>query len=86
MDEAFRELFEEDLDWIEQDQPVHELIVWYWWTNIHSAFVGPGPEARRFKPVTREVAERRLGKLKAALENLPYVDGVFFNGIQCLSR
>ena len=84
MDEAFLELFEADLDWIEQDQRIHELIVWLWLTNIHSAFVGPGPEARTFRPVPLKAAERRLGKLKAALEDLPYVDGVFLNGINCL--
>jgi hypothetical protein len=84
MDEAFLELFEADLDWIEQNQPIHELIVWLWLTNIHSAFVGPGPEARTFRPVPREAAEGRLGRLKAALEDLPYVDGVYFNQIICL--
>ena len=77
-------LFEADLDWIEQYQRIHELIVWLWLTNTHSAFVGPGPEARTFIPVPLEAAERRLGKLKAALENLPYVKAVHFNGLICL--
>ncbi len=85
-DEALRELFETDLDWIEQEQPIHDLFLEDWWPNIHSVFVQFGPETRRFRPVPREAAERRLGKLKAALEDLPYVDRVFLNGIFCIAH
>ena len=84
MNEALLDRFETDLDWIVQDQPIHELFVEYWLPNVHSAFVRLGPEARKFKSIPREAAEGRLGKLKAALENLPYVKAVHFNGLFCL--
>jgi len=83
LNEAFLDIFETDLDWIVQDQPIHELLVWNWWEHINSAFVRLEPEMRRFKLVPPEAAERRLGKLKAALENLPYVKAVHLNGIFC---
>ncbi len=52
-------------------------------TRLRIALVQVGPEARGWGPVPPEVAERRLGELKAALENLPYMDIVQFNHIVC---
>jgi hypothetical protein len=80
---ALRELFETDLDWIAQDQPIHELFVSRWFRRFKLAFVQLGPEARRFQPIPPKAAEQKLGKLKAALENLPYVDRANFNRALC---
>jgi hypothetical protein len=68
--EALLDRFETDLDWIEQDLPIHELFVRDWWTNLDSAYIGMGPEARGFRFIRIEAAERRFGKLKAALESV----------------
>jgi hypothetical protein len=83
-----RDVFEADLDWIAQDLRIHELFVSKWIsTRKNIALVQVGPEARagrrRRNPVPREVAERRLGELKAALEDLPYMYAVQYNGVVC---
>ena len=81
---ALRDVFETDLDWIAQDLRIHELFVSEWLsTRKNIALVQVGPEARGSRPVPPEVAKRRLGELKAALENLYYVDRVSFNHIAC---
>ena len=81
---AVLDLFEADLDWIAQDLRIHELFVSDWIsTRFKIALVQVGPEARGWRPVPPEAAERRLGRLKAALENLPYMDIVQFNHIVC---
>jgi len=54
-----------------------------WWANLDSAFIGIGPEARGFRFIRIEAAERRFGKLKAELETLSYVDRVYFNRSYC---
>jgi len=81
---ALRDVFETDLDWIAQDLRIHELFVSRWIsTRKNIALVQVGPEARdtRPQPVPPEVAERRLGELKAALEDLPYMYAVQYNGV-----
>jgi hypothetical protein len=82
---ALRDVFETDLDWIAQDLRIHELFVSRWLsTRKNIALVQVGPEARHRRPVPPEVAERRLGELKAALEDLPYMYAVQYNHVVCL--
>jgi hypothetical protein len=81
---ALRDVFETDLEWIAQDLRIHELFVSEWLsTRKNIALVQVGPEARGSRPVPPEVAERRLGELKAALENLPYMYAVQYNHVVC---
>jgi hypothetical protein len=83
-DEANMALFETDLDWIAQDLRIHELFVSDWLSRrLKIALVQVGPETRARTVVPMKAVERRLGELKAALEDLYSVDLVQFNHVLC---